>query len=297
VAAGLRLLATIVAPLVAPIAKTGYGSGACLRRGWLPVPVHFYQPIPDPAESSAWTHRTEMPGVDFDAEGQLDLLGQIGAYADECDWPEKAADGYYADNPSFGYSSACLLHAMVRHHRPARVIEVGAGMSTMILDGALSRNGQGELITIDPFPHPVLERTKVAARSVRAPVQEVALDEFTALEAGDLLFIDSSHVVRIGGDVNFLYLEVLPRLAPGVLVHIHDIQLPDEYPRTYFDREHPPRVFWTEQYLLQALLTHSERYRVLLAGYWLQTAHHESFVRAFPRAQEARATTSFYMAA
>jgi hypothetical protein len=104
-----------------------------------------------------------------------------------------------------------------------------------------------------------------------------------------LLFIDSSHVIRMGGDVQFLYLDVLPRLKPGVLVHIHDIQLPYEYPRSY-----PPRYFWTEQYLLQSFLTHNARFEVLLGGHMLQTDHPDVFREVFPRTAGHRVTSSFY---
>jgi hypothetical protein len=109
-------------------------------------------------------------------------------------------------------------------------------------------------------------------------LQEVGLAPFLGLEAGDVLFIDSSHVLREGNDVQFEYLEILPRLAPGVWVHVHDISLPRRYPRVYFEQG----LYWNEQYLLQALLAFSTRLRVAWAGNHLLLRHPEEMHRAFP---------------
>jgi hypothetical protein len=284
------LYARVTAPGLGVAARRGIGARHYMRHGALPVPLHYYQPVFDPATIDVWDRRHPMPGIDWREDGQLQLLDVLGSFGRECVWPEEPGEGYYAQSPSFGYSSAALLHAMVRHLEPARVMEIGAGSSTLIFAAALAANGTGELMSVDPNPAEQVADlpTEVDARRV----ETLPVDTFQQLGSGDVLFIDSSHVLRTGGDVNYLYLDVLPTLRPGVVVHVHDIQLPYEYPASG-----PPRVFWTEQYLLQAMLAHSDRYRVLLAGYWVQHDHPDRFQRAFPhwRPERHRVGSSFYL--
>src|SRR5580693_3888811 len=287
----LRMFAVLTAPILSLMARAGIGSKHYLKRGVLPVPLHFYQPIfdPDKIPETVWHRKSEMPGVDFNPEGQLALLERLAEFSDECRWPEHRTNQheYYSQNSSFGFSSACLLHSVVRLFRSTRVIEVGAGMSTLVLANALRVNERatgcrGQLITIDPHPSANVKELPAGSHQLLvADAQAIPLEEFTSLGAGDLLFIDSSHVVRTGGDVNFLYLDVLPQLAPGVVVHIHDIQLPYEYHRTYSAASHTARLYWTEQYLLHAFLTLNSSFEVLLAGYWLQLDHAERFAELF----------------
>lgn len=295
----LRAFARLVAPALAVLARRGTGSDQFLRRGFLLVPLHYYQPVLDPGAlpEAVWTRKHDMPGIAFDTEGQLSFLDEIGRFGDECVWPEQATTGYYAQNGSFGYSSGALLHATLRHLAPERVVEVGAGMSTLLISAALERNGRGKLTTIDPYPREQVADLPEHREVIPEFVERMPPDTFEALRSGDLLFIDSSHVVRTGGDVNYLYLDVLPRLRPGVVVHIHDIQLPYEYPRSYSERTEPPRTFWNEQYLLQAFLTGNPSWKILLAGHHVQRDLPDRFQAAFPHWRPAvhRPTTSFYM--
>lgn len=288
----LRCVAIVVAPVVALLARREVGRDVFVKRGVLPVPLHYYQPAfdPDTVPERVWSRRHDMPGVDWREDAQLELLRSFAEHGDETDWPaEKTGETYYTGSGSFGAASAYLLHAFVRHYKPGRVIEVGAGHSTLIFRGAIDMNGSGTLTTIDPYPGEQVHGLPVD-ELIAEKVESVPVERFEELGAGDMLFIDSSHVIRTGGDVQFLYLDVLPRLKPGVLVHIHDIQLPYEYPRSY-----PPRYFWTEQYLLQAFLAHNPRFEVLLGGYMLQTDHPDVFREVFPRTAGHRVTSSFYM--
>jgi predicted O-methyltransferase YrrM len=299
VVAALRLLAHVVAPIGALIARTGVGSDVCLDRGFLPVPVHFYQPVFDHREvpPSVWDRRHDLPGIDFRERDQLTLLAELGAFGHECSWPRirEVDGGYFWENAMFGFTSACLLHAMVRLRRPARVVEVGAGMSTFLFLAALEANGGGELVSIDPYPASYLSELGSGDHVIiDRPVQEVAPE---ILADADFLFIDSSHVSRTGSDVNMLYLDVLPRLSSGTTVHVHDVYLPFEYPREYAKRERS-RYFWNEQYILQAFLSLNESYRVELAGHWSQTIHQSAFASAFPKFDPElhRPSSSIYLA-
>ena len=160
--------------------------------------------------------------------------------------PLRILTSFYLGNGRFGGTDALALYCMLRHLRPRRIVEVGSGYSTRFAAQAALVNGSTELVCIDPYPDEVVQEGFAGLASlITAPVEEVPLDLFTALVAGDVLFIDSSHVLRIGGDVAFLFLEVLPRLQPGVVVQVHDIFLPQQYPREWVV---DGLRFWNEQY-------------------------------------------------
>jgi hypothetical protein len=136
-------------------------------------------------------------------------------------------------------------YCMARHFQPRLTIEVGSGFSSLVLGDAAARNGSSGVVCIEPFPREFLRTRFPGLRSLMEnKVQDIDRNFFSQLEAGDILFIDSSHTVKIGGDVNYLFLEVLPRLKPGVIVHVHDIFLPFEYRRDWVLDEFR---FWTEQ--------------------------------------------------
>jgi predicted O-methyltransferase YrrM len=295
----LRGFSRFTAPVMGLVARHGIGTEYHLRHGFLPVPVHYYQPIFDSQTvlDPVWSRRHDLPGIEFNTQAQLRFVDELGRYGTECRWPEWATDGYCAQNASFGYSSGALLHAMIRHLAPRRVIEIGAGSSTLLIKAALACNGEGLLTTIDPNPREHVSDLPERCEVVVERVECTPLSRFKELDRNDLLFIDSSHVVKTGADVNFVYLDVLPRLRPGVVVHIHDIYLPYEYPKTYSARKAGQRMFWTEQYLLQAFLTHNGSCEVLLAGYWLQRERPEVFGAAFPswNPEAHRLTSSFYI--
>ena len=173
---------------------------------------------------------------------------------------------------------------MVRSFQPRRVVEIGCGMSTLIIAAALGRNAENgpssEYVVIDPYPPSNVQAgVRGVSRLIAEEVQNVPLERFTDLQAGDILFVDSSHVVRIGSDVLYEYLEILPRLAPGVVVHAHDIFLPGQYPREWvLDR----RRFWSEQYLLQSFLAFNHDFEVLWAAGLMDVRHPEVLEAAFP---------------
>ena len=163
------------------------------------------------------------------------------------------------------------------------MIEIGSGYSTLIASQAARANatdGHSTQITaIEPNPREFLVNLAGDRwQLTRSRVEDVPLSVFDELAANDILFIDSSHVVRIGGDVVYEFLEIIPRLPPGVIVHIHDIFLPFEYPRDWVMQR---RRFWTEQYLLQALLTCNSEFKVLVANHLLHRDHPELLTRLF----------------
>jgi len=171
---------------------------------------------------------------------------------------------------------------MVRRFQPRRIIEVGSGFSSLVLGQAAAKNESSALICIDPFPHAVVrENNRVPALQslIDSKVQELDVKFFSQLESGDILFIDSSHTVKTGGDVNYLFLEVLPRLKPGVIVHVHDIFFPSEYRRDWVLQQFR---FWTEQYLLQAFLIFNREFEVLIANSYLNHYYAPDLKAVFP---------------
>jgi len=242
---------------------------AARRAGFHLVRADFYSPIPDTdaVPASAWAEPSPMPGLDLDLDAQVALLeGPLAPLLAQFRPPRHAASGYFFDNAMYGLIDAAVLWALVRSSRPATVLEIGAGFSSLVVDAALAANGAGEHRVVDPYPSPLLAQLRPTA-SVRAlPATDVPLEEFAALRAGDVLFVDTTHTVRIAGDVLYLLLQAVPALAPGVLVHVHDVFRPYEYPRFFFDEV---GVVWQEHYLLQALLAFNDRFEVVCANHAL----------------------------
>lgn len=252
------------------------------RHGFHVTPVHFYQPIPDTQAlpDSLWSQPTELVGINMNDRVQLDLLQNHFTKLRE-EYRNFPAEPPPGQQRPFRGIDALVAYCMVRHFQPRLIIEVGSGFSSVVLGQAAARNKSSALICIDPFPNELLRENSISVlRSlVETKVQELDVEFFSQLDSGDILFIDSSHTVRIGGDVNYLFLEVLPRLKPGVIVHVHDIFLPFEYRRDWVLDEFR---FWTEQYLLQAFLMFNSEFEVLMANSYLNHYHRADFKAAFP---------------
>jgi hypothetical protein len=254
------------------------------------VPNHFYGPVPDTRDltDDLWAKPSEAVGIDMQPERQLALLESISAYKDEYDaFPAHStgvAHQYHYVNGKFGPIDGGMYYGLLRHIKPKRILEVGSGYSTMLAAQALAANeresgGTTRMDVIDPFPHAaVAAGFPGISRVIPKLVQDVPMSEFTSLEAGDILFIDTSHVIRTGGDVQFEFLEVLPRLQKGVVVHIHDIYLPAEYPREWVL---DGLTFWSEQYILQAFLAFNSDFEVTLGGQYLHLYHLDALRRTF----------------
>jgi hypothetical protein len=175
---------------------------------------------------------------------------------------ESELRGIDLSNPFFGGLDASILFAITRRFQPARIIEIGSGYSSQIMQRALARRPSIHHV-IEPYPRAFVEELAAtgAIELQRKEVQQVPLEFFDQLQAGDILFIDSSHVVSIGSDVQFEILELLPRLHPGVVVHFHDIFWPEEYPHSWVTEFH---WFLNEQYMLQAFLAFNDRFETML---------------------------------
>lgn len=271
------------------------------RLGFDMVNRHFYSPIPDVAAlpDRFWERRSALGGLAWDPDAQLAFVREhLAAYVEEFTPPRDAprpGSLFYLDNGTYGPVDAELLYAMIRWSRPARVVEVGSGFSSLVIGEALAANrargAAGALEIIDPWPASASFDMggEDALRRVGAlrleSVLHVPLDEFRSLRSGDILFVDTTHTVKVGGDVNRIVLDILPVLAPGVIVHFHDVFLPREYPRDWVERQ---EWYWAEQYLLQAFLAYNDAWEVLVATHHLAVDRAAELTPLVPSAAGAR---------
>lgn len=282
-----RFLATILAHMPGNPAHDIF-----YRHGFHLLRKHYYVPIPDDADvaNGFWDKQSDLVGLDMNDDGALDLLDNIfPRYMGEfrARFPLNCANNpkqFYLINGNYMAIDAHIYYAMIRNFKPRRIIEIGAGNSTLLSSSACLENQQEtgqtvDLVAIEPYPSQILrEGISGVSQLIKSKVQSVDLSLFTSLEANDILFIDSSHNLRSGNDVQFEYLEVLPRLAPNVLVHVHDISLPRAYPRVYYEKH----LYWNEQYMLQAFLAFSYRFQVLWPGNYMMLKYPERVCAVFP---------------
>ena len=255
-------------------------------------PGHFASPVASLDEVRAQAPRLfgapprTIAGIDLDEAGQLALLTQLEPYYRDLPFGPQRRPGlrYAFDNPAYSYSDGIFLYCMLRHLRPARLIEVGSGHSSCLtLDvNELHLDGRMRCTFIEPYPERLLsligERDRRAIDLVAKPLQDVPLATFASLEANDILFIDSSHVGKAGSDVNYLLFDILPSLRSGVHVHFHDVLHPFEYPLDWFEAG---RSF-NEAYLVRAFLSFNEAFRVVLFNTFLEHFHERRFAERMP---------------
>lgn len=235
-------------------------------------PGHFYSPVVDPATidvARTWPAKPIIAGVDFNDESHRTILTRdFARFHPLFDYPASlplgaTLDRFFVENDQFSWLDCRALFVLLLAWRPRRVIEVGSGFSSLLIADSNRRfcDGAIDVTCIEPYPRAFLTRGLPGiARLIQAKVQDVDVGEFEKLEAGDILFIDSSHVAKTGSDVNHLFFEVLPRLASGVNVHLHDIFLPHDYPRPWVVDENRG---WNEQYVLRALLVGGRNFDVV----------------------------------
>lgn len=265
-------------------------------------PGHFYSPLPTRHDvdrvlaaprSRAWV---EASGVALRDDAQIELLRAFAAFNDTIPFgPRSAATGcrYWYGNTWFDECDAIVLHCMLRHFTPAKLIEIGSGFSTAVTldtnDRFLDRTL--ELMFVEPNPERLQTllrpEDRTTATIITEPVWAVDRDRLTDLRAGEVLFIDTSHVVKVGSDVHGLLFDVLPRLAPGVIVHLHDIFWPFEYPQDWFEMGRA----YNEAYLVQALLMGGDRYEILFFNHYMQETHPELMRTCLPDAMRSRGSS------
>jgi hypothetical protein len=276
------------------------------RHGYHVTPVHYYEPVPDVKSlpERLWHDPDELAGIRMNDDSQLALLELLSSryQLEYAGFPrESCADptAFHVHNGWFTAGDVELLYGLIRHLQPKTIIEVGSGYSTQVTSMAIEANKAElldydcRLISIEPFPrHELLDKCLHPSERIEMPVQEVPLYLFQELSPNDILFIDSSHVAKCGSDVNHEFFRIIPSLAPGVLVHLHDIFLPFEYPHSWIkDR----RLFWNEQYLLRAFLTFNNHFEVVWAANYVNQIHPQRLKAAFSSLRPDDQPSSFWM--
>ena len=268
-------------------------------RTWQP-PGHFYSPIPslDEVRQHAAqifdSARTNLGAVDLHPARQAQLLEEFAGLCKDIPFPDDPGDGfrYHFKNEYFSYADGVTLFCMLRHTSPKRVIEVGSGYSSALMldtnDRFLGRSVNFTFIE----PHPerleslIWDSDRARTTILRHSVQSTPISVFQALEAGDILFIDSSHVSKTGSDVNFVVFEILPVLAQGVLVHFHDIFHPFEYPEDWITEG----VAWNEAYLLHAFLQYNQAFAIEFFVSYVMRHLHDRVAKIMPLALRSEKT-------
>jgi predicted O-methyltransferase YrrM len=262
------------------------------RLGLDVVPRGFYSPIPDVLALPSVAARSPLAGIEFDPDRQLTYLReQLGPFLDGLRIPDHGPPGeLHLRNGFYEAADAEVLYATVRARRPARVLELGSGYSTLIIARALrDAGGEGSHTVFDPFAS---DRLDGVASIVRRSAAELPVEQWTSLGPGDVLFVDTSHTVKPGGEVNHVILDVLPALASGVAVHFHDVFLPWDYPPAYITEL---RAYWTEEYLLQAFLAMNPGYEPLLALHAIGRLYPEEIARLIPSVRRGAAPCAFWI--
>jgi len=272
---------------------------ALLQVGVFPIQNHYYEPLFDGRTlNRPLENERSLPGIDWNVTEQMDLLESFCFNEELKNILNQDADevAFHFNNGPFESGDAEFLYNLIRRKKPGKIFEIGSGNSTLIVRKALKKN-QEELsnyrckhLCIEPYEMPWLE--KLGVKVIRQKVEDVEKAVFAELEKDDLLFIDSSHIIRPQGDVLFECLEILPSLKPGVIVHFHDIFSPRDYLKEWVMDE---VKFWNEQYLLEAFLTCNRDWKVLGALNYLHHNHYEALQAKCPFLTKDREPGSFYI--
>jgi predicted O-methyltransferase YrrM len=271
-----------------PYIKSIYKENLTFKRNACYPPGHFYSSIIDveaikKRENEIWKNETvdDVAGINLNTENQLKLAKDLAEYYNELPFKgEKTSNlRYYFNNSYYSYTDGIVFYSMIRHFKPKQIIEIGSGFSSALtLDtNNLFFNSQIKLTFIDPYPERlyslISDNDKKSTTIIEKDVQLISLEIFEKLEAGDILFIDSTHVAKTGSDVNYILFEILPRLKAGVLIHFHDIFFPFEYPREWVFKGKN----WNEDYFLKAFLMYNNSFEIKLFSNYLHQLHKEAF--------------------
>lgn len=232
------------------------------------TPSNFYSSTPSLSEiEGSFESRVDAPYANetlFKDDHLVNTLAELKEFSHELVAPidddPDCPKGFFWENGQFGYSDAVSYYSFIRSRKPKRILEIGSGFSTLVASKAIEANGFGSIICIEPFPRPFLESIRHVEEVIKVPVQDVDADWINSrLSDDDFLFIDSTHTVKIGSDCLHIFLRLLPRMKHKLLIHVHDVFLPDGMPAEWAKQNH---IYWTEQYLLLAYLLDNPNIKV-----------------------------------
>lgn len=271
-----------------PQVKALYNENLSLKKNAYFPSGHYYSVVIDvdsvkKREKEIWKNENtdKVEGINLQTEKQLQLAESFASYYNDLPFKdEKTADlRYNFDNPFYSYTDGIVLYSIIRHFKPKQIIEIGSGFSSALtLDtNSLFFNNEIKLTFIEPYPERlyslISENDKKSTTIIESDVQLISLYVFEKLDAGDILFVDSTHVAKTGSDVNYILFEILPRLKTGVLIHFHDIFFPFEYPREWVFKG----MNWNEDYFLKAFLMYNNSFEIKFFSNYLHQLHKEAF--------------------
>lgn len=281
------------------IERLPYCKAVLMDIGIFPIRNHYYEPqFDNRTPKTEFSQDRNLPGINWNTSAQLETLKKFTFSHELADTPKEKSNflKFYLNNNSFESGDAEYWYQLIRTIKPKRIVEVGSGNSTLMAINAIKKNHDDDSsykckhICIEPYEMPWLEESGVTL--VRKKVEEVEISFFSQLEKNDILFIDSSHIIRPQGDVLFEYLELLPSLNKGVIVHLHDIFSPKNYPKAWLQDK---IVFWNEQYLLEAFLSHNNNWEIIGALNHLHHNHYDKLKLVAPFLTPEREPGSFYI--
>lgn len=255
-------------------------------------PGHYYSPIPSTEEIQKYDvtinkgNTCNIMGIDFHETEQLLLLTELANYYPDIPFHAEKTEGlrYYFENPAYSYSDAIILHCMIRHNKPQKIIEIGSGFSSCVTLDTNELFFDNSIVTtfIEPYPDLLLSlingSDSLNAKIIPNKLQDIDLAEFEALRANDILFIDSTHVSKFNSDVNRIFFEILPKLAEGIYIHFHDIFFPFEYPKAWLLEGRA----WNEAYMLRAFLQYNNTFELFLMNTYMEYFHEPFFEKYMP---------------
>ncbi len=307
----LPLADIILAPFVYPagyllkiIRKVGvwrmpFCKRVLMQVGVFPIRNHYYEPLFDGRMlCRPLDQNRNLPGIDWNIDEQLNLLKSFGFNEELKHMSIEKVDEltFHINNDFFESGDAEYLYNLIRLKKPAKIVEIGSGNSTLMAIKAIKKNIEDNTrysckhLCIEPYERSWLEKTGVTV--IRQRVEDVNKAVFAQLGKDDILFVDSSHIIRPQGDILFEYLELLPTLQVGVIVHIHDIFSPKDYLKEWVIDE---VKLWNEQYLLEAFLTNNRDWKIIGALNYLHHNHFEQLSKKCPFLTQDREPGSFYI--
>ncbi|CAN5352900.1 class I SAM-dependent methyltransferase [soil metagenome] len=254
---------------------------------------HFYNPVPDMSKiaESYWNRVSALGGIQQNIPTQINFLEEIKKKYSEIynQFPINKEEvqspwEYYIQNNNFTSVDGEILYSIIRKYQPAKIIEIGSGYSSFLISKAVTdiQNYNGtkpQFISIEPYPRDFFKTSIPGLDSViEKPVQDADIELFKSLSENDILFIDSTHVLKYNSDVEFEIFEILPLLKKGVIIHFHDIFFPGNYPKKWIVEN---GWFWNEQQFLQAFLMYNESYEILWSSSIMHHQKPELLIDAF----------------
>ena len=260
------------------------------RVGVYPILDHYYEPLFNPAHlTKPLAADRNLSGIDWNVSEQLTLLAKFSYNNELVEFPLDTLEhlGYYYRNGVFESGDAEILYSMIRFFKPRRIVEIGSGQSTLLSASAVKENHfedsdySCDHVCVEPYENKWLDQIGVTI--IREPVESLGISMFQDLERNDILFIDSSHIIRPQGDVLFEMFDILPVLKPGVLIHVHDIFSPRDYLEEWIQTD---IRFWNEQYLLEAFLSYNSEFEVVAALNFLKHQYPDELSAVCPVLRE-----------